>query len=261
MSLRCLMQIYIDVNVVECINVAVCKCSEMFEIVKGNKNITEIAIVRWFSLRDCDIYFLIEEEFSTRINGERVRKKNETTIQSGSLRPVIIPAVKKKSLWVNMMNDRALALNVILWNASRKGVYCFEALNRKIVAYTYINTVSMDLRSIRGKEAANKSPGLYFARIKSVDKAPLAKSDRGKSAKSELARYARLRVYRVLIEDSHVILLSVYRWISMVYVFIKIRWATIIFVIIKFNWNCDCYAIFLLHKTIYRVIKTLLFIR
>jgi len=65
----------------------------------------------------------------------------------------------------------------------------------------------MDLRSIRGKEAANKSPGLYFARIKSVDKAPLAKSDREKSAKSELARYARLRVYRVLIEDSHVILL------------------------------------------------------
>lgn len=86
----------------------------------------------------------------------------------------------------------------------------FEALNRKIAAYIYINTVSMDLRSICGRRIADKSLGLYFARIKSVDKAPPAKSDRGKSAKSELARYARLRICHVLIEDSHVILLRVH---------------------------------------------------
>lgn len=69
-----------------------------------------------------------------------------------------------------------------------------EALNREIVACMYINTVPMDLRSARGSRVADKSPKLYSARIKSVDKAPLAKSDRGKSAKSRFARYARLRV-------------------------------------------------------------------
>lgn len=65
-----------------------------------------------------------------------------------------------------------------------------EALNREIAACMYINTVPMDLRSVRGSGVANKSPGLYSARIKSVDKTPPAKSDRGKSAKSGLARYA-----------------------------------------------------------------------
>lgn len=112
---------------------------------------------------------------------------------------------KKESPRVNMMNDRALAPNIILRKCrqercvSPRGV---KSRDSRVYVYKYRAD-----GSVRGSGVANKSPGLYSARIKSVDKTPPAKSDRGKSAKSGLARYARLRVCRALIEDSHVILL------------------------------------------------------
>lgn len=168
------------------------------------------------------------------MNGKKKeRKANETAIRSRSLRPVVIPVrwkKKKESPRVNMMNDRTLVPNIILRSAARRGGVCrLEALNRKTAACMYINTVPMDLRSVRGSGVADKSPRLYSSRIKSVDKAPLAKSNRGKSAKSRLACYARLRVRHVLMEDLHNFVASAFLQCTN-YVSIRIRWAMISFI-------------------------------